>query len=104
MTDGATSVRYACPRCRLVHIEPVTDEQATALARCEEVGFEAWTLPTEEPPRADAPAFRVEDVADWMAMLDDDLALLESLTELAREQDADEHKADAHDAEEQDRT
>lgn len=89
-TDGSTSVRYACSRCGLVHVDAVTEEQASALAACDEVGFEAWALPTEAPMRPDAPAFRVDDLAEWVARLDDEHAIFESLDALADEANAEE--------------
>ena len=96
--DGETTVRYACSRCGLVHVEPVDDHQAAALARSDDVRFEPWRRPVESPTRPGAPSFGDDEVDDWLTLLDDDETLLESLEVLASE------LTDTESAEEADRT
>jgi len=70
--DGATSVRFSCTRCGLVHVTAVAPEQASALAGVDDVGFESWRRPSEQALTDAAASITEAEIDAWRTMLDDD--------------------------------
>jgi hypothetical protein len=76
--DGVSQVRFACPRCHRVELQPLDDE-ATVTLLFAGVATEWWDLPAELSEPHDGPPLTEIDLAAWQAMLADDLALAAAL-------------------------
>jgi hypothetical protein len=72
--DGTAEVRFACPGCGRIQLEPVDESQTTALFRAD-VAIEWWHLPAElTEPHPHSP-LDIADVDRFVDFLYDDIAL-----------------------------